>query len=94
MKFEIFIDSAYYDMWCLKPEKIKNFDLTLHFNKEKEALFAKQVIEQWLEFQKQEFIDEFKRQHELHKHRHNYFLIAANMVKEKPKTGFGEKVTL
>lgn len=93
MNLEVFIDPCYYDMWCVKPEHQKNFNATLHFDTEKEALFAKQCIEIWLQAHKQEFIDEFNRQHELHKHRHNYFKVAANMVENNPRKGYGDKVS-
>ena len=45
--FEIFIDPSYYDMWCLKPKKSRNFDLTLHFSNEREANHALYTILEW-----------------------------------------------
>lgn len=48
MKLEMFIDPAYYDMWCVKPVDMKDFGATLHFNTEKEAGYAKQSIEKWI----------------------------------------------
>ena len=48
-KLEMFIDPSYYDMWCVKPKKVKDFNLTLHFDTEKEAGYSKQVIEKWME---------------------------------------------
>jgi len=42
MKLEMFIDSAYYDMWCVKPVDMKDFNSTLHYDTEKEAGYAKQ----------------------------------------------------
>jgi hypothetical protein len=48
MKLEMFIDHAYYDMWCVKPVGMKDFNQTLHFNTEKEAGYALQTIEKWL----------------------------------------------
>jgi hypothetical protein len=47
MKLEMFIDHAYYDMWCVKPVGMKDFNQTLHFNTEKEAGYALQTIEKW-----------------------------------------------
>ena len=48
MKLEMFIDSAYYDMWCVKPVDMKDFNSTLHYDTEKEAGYAKQSIERWM----------------------------------------------
>jgi hypothetical protein len=58
MKLEMFIDHAYYDMWCVKPVGMRDFNATLHFNSEKEAGYAMQTIEKWfnMEFARNEII--------------------------------------
>ena len=45
--FEIFYDSAYFDMLCLKPKSSKSFEDTLHFATKAEALHALQTICIW-----------------------------------------------
>lgn len=44
-------------------------------------------------FQRELLVKEFERQHELHRHRHNYFLISAKMIRDSVRRGYGEKVT-
>lgn len=48
-ELETFIDPCYYDMWCVKPKGMKEFNKALHFATEEEALYAKQCIEEWIE---------------------------------------------
>ena len=45
--FEIFVDPAYWDMWCLRKTSDKSFNNTLHFVKKTEALHALQTICIW-----------------------------------------------
>jgi hypothetical protein len=47
MNLEYFSDPGYYDLWCVKPVGLKDFNSTLHFNTEKEAQYAVQTIERW-----------------------------------------------
>ena len=47
IEFEIFLDPSYYDMWCLKPKTSKDFDLTLHFSTQEQAIHAMRVILEW-----------------------------------------------
>lgn len=45
--FEVFCDMSYYDMWCLKPKAVRDINLTLHFNTQKEAVHAMHVVLEW-----------------------------------------------
>ncbi len=37
-EYEIFCDPSYYDMWCVKKIKDRNFNNTKHFITENEAI--------------------------------------------------------
>jgi len=47
MKLEMFLDPSYYDMWCVRPVEMRDFNQSLHFATEKEAGYAMQTIEKW-----------------------------------------------
>ncbi len=47
MELEVFSDSSYFDMWCVKQKDCKDFDLTIHFMDRVTATHAAQVIETW-----------------------------------------------
>jgi len=48
MKFEIFNDPCYFDMWCVRKTGDKDFDMTVHVMSKLQAEHAKRVIEEWV----------------------------------------------
>ncbi len=46
--FEVFCDGSYYDMWCVRPKGSKDFNSTLHFTKERDAIHASHTIAGWM----------------------------------------------
>lgn len=48
MGYEIFLDSSYYDTWCVRPKGSRSFldPKCLHFDSEEEARKYKEMVEQ------------------------------------------------
>jgi hypothetical protein len=46
-ELEIFLDSAYYDMYCLRWIGDKQFESTIHFKTKEEAEHARFLILEW-----------------------------------------------
>lgn len=47
--FEVFGDSSYYDLWCLRRLGARSFEDTLHFNNRDLAVHASYVVARWME---------------------------------------------
>ena len=48
MKLEVFEDRMYFDQWCVRPEGSSDFNDTIHFVRQIDALLAQKIIEGWI----------------------------------------------
>ena len=55
--------------------------------------FLVAIAQNAAKFERERLIKMFESQHELHKDRHNYFLVSAKMIRDSVRRGYGEKIT-
>ena len=59
-QFEIFEDTSYYEMWCLRVNGDKNFANTLHFSTRAEATYAKQFISNLIKKERETIVNDME----------------------------------